>query len=133
MKVFYSITLVISIFNAVSAQSINNKNSIKQVIATYQNAMVAGEWSGLTFIDVNDKEINFINKNNQGKIINSFWNNKSTGEDPDDVTITYHTIKENVGKRYKIEYQTKKIKYTGFDQYGSHWDYENVIVTFKLL
>jgi hypothetical protein len=101
----------------------------KKMIATYIRSENAGDWSGLYFKDENNKEISFMNKNDHGSLIKELWSTKPTGEDPDDVTIEYHTIKSKVGKKYKIIYIEKNIKHQGFDIEGAHNSKENVILS----
>jgi hypothetical protein len=111
---------------------INSEAAVhREIAARYGKALSEAEWRGLCFLDDRGLEIRFYYKDSKGNILKSFWSKEPTGSDPEDVTVEYHTIAANEGKRYQINYVVKKIRYPGFDEDGAHFDNENVIVNFR--
>ena len=113
--------------------SIAESQITKTVYATYKQAGTWGEWSGLIFTTEDGKEMRFLKETNDDVVIYRFWQNAQVTADPMDVSGQLHTVKFSVGKRYLINYTTKKVEYKGMDQDGEQEIYENVIVTARFM
>lgn len=112
--------------------SIANSQITKTIYATYNKAGTWGEWSGLIFTTDDGKEMRFLKTNNDDVVMRRFWQDAQVTADPMDVSGELHTGKFAVGKRYLINYTTKKVEYKGMDEDGAQTVYENVIVTFEV-
>ena len=108
--------------------------SIKTVTAVFRESGTwGGEWSGLIFSIEDKSEIRFLNKDNAGKLLTEFWDIKPPIIDTNDPSAELHTMNSSIGKKYKIHYTIKKVKYQGYDVDGASVSNENVISKFEFI